>query len=253
MLTQILWWACDALIALLLVRAVRGRFFTKYLIFFLYLTHVLLFDLVSFYIDVFFPGAFRAFYWNTQFISLAVGYCVIWEIYIQVLADYKGTARMASLAVSTIFVVVVARVLSNTLSGTVWSTAETVGELERNLRTIQAFLIAAILVLVAYYGIPIGRNLRGIILGYGFFIATSVVHLTLRDHIGDQFQQTWWYIQSTAYFVSLLIWTVTLWSYQPNPKPEREIEIEHDYEHFSRRTAHAIESARAYIVRTIRP
>ena len=253
MLTQILWWTSNALIALLLVRAVRGKFFTKYLIFFLYLGHVLLFDLLRFYFYVFIPEAFRDFYWNTQFISLAVGYCVIWEIYRQVLAGYKGTARIAGLAVSTIFVVVMARVLSNMLSGPVWTTAETVGELERNLRTIQAFLIMAVLGLVAYYGTPIGRNLRGIILGYGWFIATSVVHLTLRDHIGDQFQQLWQYIQSTAYFVSLLIWTATLWSYQPNPKPEREIEIEHDYDLFSRRTAHAIKSARAYIVRTIRP
>ena len=252
MLTQILWWSGNVILACLLARAVKDRFFAKYLVFYFYLSHVLLLMLLRFYFYVFKPSAYRAFWWDTQIISVAIGYCVIWEIYQQALAAYPGTLRMARCLIWALFLIVVAKALSGALSDPAWVLANTVGELERNLRAVQAGLLFVVLSLLTYYVIPIGRNLQGIILGYGFFVGTGVINYSLRSQLGERFQLWWRYSQSIAWLVTLLIWSVTLWSYHPNPKPETEIEIERDYELFSARTAQAVAKARGYLLRAVR-
>lgn len=250
MLTQTLWWGGLAVTGLLLQRALRGFFFLKYPLFYFYLSHVLVLSLVRFYFYVFKPNAYQIFYWDTQFLSVAVGYCVLWEIYSQALADYAGARRMAQQVLLAVFIAVVAKFLSDIFNGT-WSQGE--ASLERNFRIVQAMFLLAIVGLLAYYAIPIGRNLKGIILGYGFFVGTSVINLTLRFHLGETFQLWWQYLQSMAYFTTLLVWSAALWSYHPNPKPEREIAIERDYEILSTQTARALAKARSYILRAVQP
>ena len=144
------------------------------------------------------------------------------------------------------FILVVAKFLAAVLSGTAWSQAETA--LERDLRAVQTILVVGILFLLVYYAIPVGRNLKGIILGYGFFLGTSIINLTLRSHLGDAFQVWWQYSQPMAYLATLFVWSATLWSYQPNPKPEEQTELDRNYEWLSARTADALLKARSHIM-----
>ena len=166
---------------------------------------------------------------------------------------YPGAARMARNLLVAILAVVVGKTFLNALTGPVWSPARTTAELERNLRTVQAILLLAIVGLLAYYAIPAGRNLKGIILGYGLFIGASIVNLTLLSHLGVQFLPLWRYLPAATYTVTLLIWCFTLWSYQPNPQPEFEVGIERDYELFAARTAGFLVQMRTLLVKAIRP
>lgn len=252
LLTQIIWWTSNALMALLLFRSVRGGFFRKYPAFYVYLSWVLADTLFAFYIYMFHPGAYRVYYWYAEFVSVALGYCVIWEIYNQALADYPGAGRLARTVVSIVFVAVLGKVLAHMLDSSIWSLAETTAVLERNLRLVQAVLLVAIVGVVAYYAIPLGRNLKGMVLGYGFFIGTSVIYLTLRSYIGRDFQVWWQYLLPASYVTSLAIWVAYLWTYQPNPRPKTEIRIERDYELLAAQTARAVARARSTLVRVVR-
>jgi hypothetical protein len=252
MLTQTLWWSGNVYLAILLVRAIAGRFFTKYLIFYIYLSHVLLLMLLRFFFYLLGPNVYRTFYWYTQFFSVAIGYCVIWQIYQQALVAYPGTLRMARGIVLSIFIGVVAKVLVNGLTGPVWGPIDTVVDLERNLRAVQAVLLVVVIAVIIYYMIPIGRNLRGIILGYGFFLGTGVIAMTLRSLLGDSFQLWWRYSQSIAWLATLVIWSATLWSYHPNPVPEADVGIERDYEWLSAQTARAVARARGHLLGGVR-
>jgi len=69
-----------------------------------------------------------------------------------------------------------------------WIPGKTTLETERDLRIVQVTLLIGLVALFAYYAVPLGRNLKGIIYGYGLFIATNVLHLTLRDSLGDSFE-----------------------------------------------------------------
>jgi hypothetical protein len=254
MLTQILWWGGNALISLLLLRSLTGKFFRKYPIFYVYLSYVLLESLLRFYIYVFHPIAYQTFYWwHTQFIGVTLGYGVIWEIYLQTLASYAGAARMARILLSAVFIAVVIKVLAGSLSGPAWSGPATAADLERNLRTAQAMLLITIVGLLAYYAIPVGRNLRAMLLGYGFYIGASVISLTLRSYLGVNFQLSWQYLQQTIYDVTLAIWCAGLWSYAPNPAPRDEVMLERDYELLAAQTTKLLGQVRAYLMRAVRP
>jgi len=252
MFTQLLW-AASALEGLLLIRAIKGGFFKRYPVFYVYLSYVLLQSLLGFCVYILKPGFYPKFYWYSQFVSVALGYGVIWEIFRQALAHYPGVARMARNVLSAVFLVVVSKTFVNTLSGPAWSPAKTTAELERNLRTVQAILLMIIVGLMIYYVIPTGRNLKGMVLGYGFFIGASVINLTLLSHLGGQFRLWWRYLPAITYSVTLIIWCFTLWSFQANPQPESEVGIERDYELLAARTTKLLMQARVHLVRAIRP
>ncbi len=249
MLSQLLWWASNFLVCLLLARAIRGRYLLRYGVFYVYLSWVLLDSLISFYLYVSRPWAYETYYWNAQFLSVALGYGVIWEIYTQVLADYPGVARLGRSALLAIFVLLVSKTLAQTISGQIGSPAEVPAILERDFRTVQGLLLLILVVLVAYYAIPVGRNLKGMIVGYGLFVAVSIASLALRAELGRIFQSWWQYLQPAAYDGALLTWCISLWSYQPNPRAEVGIGIERDYENLATETAKALARVRAYILR----
>ena len=185
---------------------------------------------------------------------MTIGYAVIWEIFRQTLKDYPGAARVARTSLLTIFVLVLCKVSLNRLSGSIVRLTSTYYvDLERYLRVVQAALLATIVGLLAYYAIPIGRNLKGMILGYGFFIGMTVMHLALRSYLGVAFQPVWQHLGWVSYSVALVIWCSTLWSYHPSLQPGPETELERDYQRLVLRTARLLTQARANFVRVIRP
>ena len=252
MLTQILWWTGNLLIASLLVRALSRRFFAKYPAFYLYLTLILVVAFLRFYFFTFDPKNYGPLYWYTEFISVAVGYGIIWEVYERALTGYPGSLRMARWLVGAVFVTVLGKALMNSLTGPAWGSAKNVLALERNFRIVQAALLLLILGVLTYYLIPIGRNLRGMIIGYGLYLGAGLISMTLGSDYGNTVFPWWRYFQPAAYLCTLLVWSAALWSYHPSPAPTREILIEHDYDLISARTAQAVSRARAQVLRGVR-
>ena len=252
MLTEVLWWTCNALIALLLVRALSRRFFAKYLAFYLYLTLILIVSFLRFYLYTFEPKIYGPFYWYSEFLSIAIGYGIIWEIYERTLTGYAGSLQMARWLAGAVFVIILGKGLFNSLTGPAWGSAKNVLELERDFRIVQAILILLILGVLTYYLIPIGRNLRGIIAGYGFYIGAGLINMTIGSNFGNGTYAWLRHFPAGAYLCTLIIWSAMLWSYYPNPAPTREIMIEHDYNLLSTRTAQAVARARAQVLRGVR-
>lgn len=252
MLQTILNLTVDGLLAFVIVRGARGKLFLAYPVFYLYLLHVLILDVFRFYIYTFWPHEYAEVYWYTQFLNLVIGYCVLWEAFSKSLNNYAGIVQVSRAIVSTALILLLARFLNNVLVGPIWGAATTVMLLERNMRAIQAILLIALMGLVYYYAIPLGRNLWGIICGYGFFVGTSIVRLTIRSYVGDPIHSIWIYLPPITYLASLVIWCSALRSYEPMPEPKTEVTIEQDYEAVIGRTLRSIARARHLIVRTIR-
>jgi hypothetical protein len=252
MLTQIVWWTVNFLIALLIVRALTQHFFKKYLAFYLYLCHVLIISFLRFYLHTFQPRIYGSVFWYTEFFSIAIGYCIIWEVYDRALTGYPGSLMLARWLIIGVFISVVAKALSNSVTGPAWGSATSVWGLERDFRTVQAILLLLIAGVLSYYLIPVGRNLRGIIAGYGFYIGSGLIYSTVRSNLGNPSHLLWRHFQPLSYFVTLAIWVVALWRYNPNPAPVTAIEIERDYELLSTRTAQAVSRARAQVLRGVR-
>ncbi|MGC2331239.1 MAG: hypothetical protein WA581_07285 [Candidatus Acidiferrales bacterium] len=135
----------------------------------------------------------------------------------------------------------------------VTSPGQALYELERNVRTVQALFLCGILAVVSYYRIPIGKNLKGMISGYGLYIVTSLFTLATRAYAGPRFNGAWNVIQPLSFDASLTIWLLALWSYHPNPAPDPAIPLETDYEALAARTRRTLVAMRSHLTRTARP
>ena len=247
------WVAGLALEGLLLLRAIFGGFLRKYPLFYLYVGWVFALSSVRLIIYLAEPAYYRVFYWHTQPLSVLMGCALVWEIYRQAFGRYPGAARMARNLLVFLLLIVLSKILVNAWNSSVWWQDEITAELERNMRTVQGILLIALILVLAHYEIPLGRNLKGMILGYGLFISTSVIDLTLRLLLGDSFQKSWQYLQPIFYLAALTVWGLTLWSYQTVPLPATEPKIEADYRLLATRTRKRLLQVHEYLSRAIRP
>jgi hypothetical protein len=219
MLSLLLWAGGLLLEFVLLVRSLQTKMFTKYIYFYAYISCVFIVS-ARLFIGHSKLEFYDAWYWPTQFATLALGFGVVLEIVRQALPAYPGAERFARRASCAVFVVTFCLVEWRVARRVVWSTAAATVELERDLRVVEALVLATVLAIVFYYRIEIGRNVIGMIVGFGAYVGVSLTTLALRSFLGPRFNSVWGDLQTASYFFALIVWTVTLWSYNPNPKPK---------------------------------
>jgi hypothetical protein len=130
-----------------------------------------------------------------------------------------------------------------------WLEASTL-EIERTLRTVQAIAIVALVALFLLYSISFGRNLRGILLGYGLFIGLRVICLAFVSSEGRDF---WFYAYSASYPAALGIWLAHLWSYSESPAPRATADrLENDYQTVAAATRRRLQAARGQLAKAVR-
>src|SRR5260370_35989144 len=128
--------------------------------------------------------------------GLAMGCLVALEIYRVSLAALPGTARMARKILLFLFVLARTKAVAALWSDPHLLAETTPLQMERALRTVQAISIVALVTVFAFYSIPFGRNLRGILLGYGLFIGERVICLTFVSVARPDF---WFFADSASY------------------------------------------------------
>jgi hypothetical protein len=250
--TQLIWWTGILLELVIAFRAVRGRLLSKFPYFYAFVFSVLIAEIPSYLIYTLDRAAYPGWFWATDFLSLLLGCGIILEILRHVLSPYHGAEKFARTLGLVVFGAVFCFALGYSLIASGASVIErTHFELERDFLAVQALFIFAALGVVAYYRIPVGRNLKGIVLGYGLCIGASLVSFALRSFIGAGFD-LWMSAEPFSYDVSLLIWAVALWSYHPNPEPSQSIRVEADYELLAARTRKALGATRSYLGRAAR-
>jgi hypothetical protein len=252
MLTLAIWWLAMFLEGTILFRGAARKMAPKYPLFYAYLAVVLAVDLARYSVLRFQPSAWTTFYWSTQLLSVFVGYAVILEILKQALDPYRGAERVCRYLVLGVFAAVFAFVGFRSIAGSNWSPAATTLEFERDLRAVQVLVLMAILFVIFYFRIAIGRNLKGIILGYGLFIGMSVMNLALRSYVGIRFDAIWELVMSYSYVASLVVWTVALWTYQPNPGVDSSPRSGPDYDGLASSTRGALDAMRSHLGRGAR-
>ncbi|MEQ1353725.1 MAG: hypothetical protein ABLT11_06890, partial [Candidatus Acidiferrum sp.] len=220
-----LWWGGIALELLLLIRAVRTKLRLAYPIFYFYILFVLTQSFVRLAVHPW-DTLYSYVYWGTEFIGVIIGCGIVYEIYRVGLAAFPGTARMARLLLTVLFVMALAKALVDVSSDPRWWAEATTVDIERAMRTVQAAAILALAALFLVYNISFGRNLKGILLGYGLFIGVSVVWFTFLPPEGYQNGHFWAYLGPISYDLALCLWAVYLWSPQAQPVPVSNVRLE---------------------------
>lgn len=240
------------LVSLILLRALQARTFAKYPYFCAYAISVLIGSLVLWPVRAANPLSYLRYYWPLQFVTLVFGYGIILEIFSHVLSPYPGVERFARFLGLAILAGVFAFALIYPLVAPASSPVETNVGFERSLRSVQAILLFGILAVISHYQIPIGWNMKGMILGYGLYVGSSLVSLAVEAYAGAWLVAVWRFAQPISFAMSLLIWLVTMWSYAPNPAPEPDIHLEEDYEAVALRTRALLGAIRSYLFKAVR-
>lgn len=253
MLIMSIWWLGILLEALLLVRGLQEKLVHEFPVFYTYVLVVFVTEFLRFCFYRWYPANYFDVYWGTQFLSLVVGSAVIFEIYRVGLRTYPGTAKMARNLLLIVFGVIFARALANPSGHLFWWLATGSEQLERNLRLVQDLAIVTLVLLFLFYAIPFGRNLKGILFGYGLFIAMSTIQLTVMSYAWGTVQHYWSYVQPASYLVVLAIWARELWAAHPVPGAERITRRESDYETLMATTGsqlHKVRTRLGWLVRS---
>jgi len=250
-LSQSLWWSGNLMLACILFRAWRGRFLGRYPCFYGYVTGVLCKSLVRAYLLAVFPLTYQLAYWLSEALCVVLGFTVTWEIYAQILAPYRGVGKLARAVLGTVMALVTARAAVGLWGDPLRRLGPTTAELEGILRVVQALLLLAILGLIVQYTVPMGRNLRAMLMGYGFYIGCAVVTLNFHSRWGANMVSILDWAQRLGYAVTLAIWTVGMWSYSRNPAPDNSLEC--DYNRISEHTTRALGQLRNHLIHSWRP
>ena len=103
------------------------------------------------------------------------------------------------------------------------------------------------------YRIAAGRNLVGLMIGYFLWVGLNVVNLAFWFLPGNEFSVLLRGLLPATYLITLTIWSVTLWSEQPDPVQPFESQMERNYDLLAARTQAILARTSNRVVRIIRP
>ncbi len=250
----ILGFSGSVLPSVILYRAFRVKTFKTYPFFYAYVASTLSFlapwivylaDSRSYF------ESYARWYWPIELVTLIFGCGIVLEILRHVLSAYPGAEKFAMIAGIVTFIGAFSVALASPLVTPGLAAAGTLAELERNLRSVQAILLFGVFAVILLYRIPLGRNMKGMILGYGIYVGTSLASLALRAYPRAPFHNVWRFAQPVSFLISLSIWLAALWSYHPNPVPDSDIGLEDDYDLLVSHTRRALDMTRSYLGRAM--
>ncbi len=250
MLSQFIWWGSDALEVLLLIRAWQGGLLFRYPLFYAYIFFVVVQDVPRFLTLRWNENAYGYVYWTTEYLAVAAGCAVVYEIYRIALYSYPGAARIIRNVLMFVFAMAFAKGLANATNVHQWWEEATALGVERTVRTVQGIAIIALVSLFLAYSIPFGKNLRGILLGYSLFIAARVICLTFVPAQGRDF---WFYAYSGSYLVVLSLWLAHLWSYHAVPEARTRGNLERDYRTLAAATQRRLRGISGFLRKAVLP
>jgi hypothetical protein len=253
MFTVLIWWVGVFLEALILLRGWRGRTLAKYPFFYLYIASLFLSDGPLYFVYRLNPAIYPQWNWTAGFLNIVLGCGILLEVFRHVLAPYPGAEKLARTAGLVVFGVVFcsATIYLFVFPGTFGSRMVHT-HLERNFLGIQALFLCGLVGVIRYYGIPMGKNLRGMVLGYGLCVGTTLMSLAIRYH-SRSFTDAWILIQPASYLLSIFIWVAALWRYEPNLVTDSTVQLRPDYDAFVSSTRNAMGAMRSSLSKVGRP
>ena len=208
---MIFWIAHPVLESALAVLMVRRKLHKQFSIFFAYVLSQILIFAILFPIWKSGPQHYTLYfysYWVGAAISLAIGFKVIHEIFLDVFRPYHtlkdlGTVLFKWAALVMLLVAVV--VAASSQAGTNAPITQAVITVQRCVRVIQCGLILFLLVFSRYLGVSWRQHSFGIALGFGGFASVELAAVAL--YSGGQIQPpTLNTLNTGAYFFSIVTW-----------------------------------------------
>jgi hypothetical protein len=216
-----MWWTAMIVEGLLLFRAVWTKLVSRYVFFYIYMAAVWFSDGVLYIVYRIAPGSYVKWNWPANYLDAVLAFGVILEILEHAVPGDPGAGalgKIGSVGRQVVWGTALCLAIACGLVVTgAWRVRLANIQIERGLIAIQAVLLLIALGVIFYHAIPVGRNLTGMVLGYGLCVGASVMILTFRIYVGPSFNPTWQLAQPFSFWLSLMIWLLTLWNDDGEP------------------------------------
>ena len=202
--------------AVIIVRAARGRFLSEFSLFYSYLAYVFTGSVTCYYvIRRFWPQYYANFYWFYFVVALLAEFAILTEISDHIFKPYPTIRRFGRLLAITISAGFFFLYIFPALTEHKPSSAAFLDFAKRASIT-KAFIIVALLAVVRNYRLPLGRYTSGMLLGFAIYLGVSVANFAAAGQFGKAlYADVLGLLFPLSYTVCLLVWTVTLWHYEP--------------------------------------
>jgi hypothetical protein len=253
MFADFIWSSAIALEGVILFRAALTDLLKKYPLFFTYLGCVFLKEMIGVLTNALAPNLYEPIYWPAELVTIVASYAVMIEIFRWSTRHKPGIRRLTQRALLVVFALICGYAASNFVHGKFSSPSRAVAALGRDLRYVEAGVLLLMLWLLTRYRIPLGRNLRGLLIGYSFWVGINVVNLAFWFVPGNEFSNFLRGLLPATYLFTLAIWCATLWSAYPEPVRPAATKIERDYELLATKTQAVLARMSTSLARIIRP
>jgi hypothetical protein len=203
-----------ALPLLLLWRAGKGKFIARFPLFYSYVVYGLGWSTAVFVSSQFFSPLPWTIYWRFFLVNLIAEFGVLVEISDHIFNPYpaiRNLGRVLTVLICVVFSVFILPTLVRSGSQTMGLLA--FGEITSATK---AAIVCFLLVTARQYGIPLGKNVSGLMLGFSVFVGVNVANFALAERLGRAlYGSTFGLVGALSYTLCLFMWTVALWSYEP--------------------------------------
>lgn len=199
----------------LLVRAVQGRLLREFPLFYSFAAYMLLswIPVTGMYLCAS-PYYARAF-WFRFLLSTLVEFAVLVEISDHIFEPYPAIRRLGrflTLGICTTFFLVY-------VLPSFWeprSASLMMLDFVKRTSLTKAVTILTLLTAAYYYRLPLGKNISGVALGFSAYLGISIINFASAEKYGPAlYARTLSIVWPLSYALALLIWTITLWRYEP--------------------------------------
>jgi hypothetical protein len=199
---------------LLVWRCLKTRQVRSYPFFFCYVFYTFLRDAVLSTRFLRQYGGYAKIFWLCYMGETLLWFAVGWEVFRQTFPGGSVMRRIASRAlVCALLLLGLIFYLTGTPPG-----SHLIADFVRKIALSVAVWLLLVWALARYYEVAVGRNVWGMGNGLLALVSSHISNFAAID-ISSRFEPVWSLLQPFVFTVSLAFWTVTMWSYAPNPKP----------------------------------
>ena len=263
MVDSLIQWSCVSLEVVILLRGVFTGLLREYPLFHAYVGSVLLKGIIGILSHQFAPDSYAQMYWPAELATILASYAVIIEIFRQTFRRSPEVMRLAqnllliplffTLGYTAFLLLRVYMRFGLLPGGGLGFLPRVIVELGRDLRYIEGALLLIMLWFFLQWRIQIGRNLRGLILGYSFWVGLNVVNLAFWFQRGNEASIGWRKLYPITYLITLMVWCASLWSLQRDPAGQTDGVIDRDHQRLAAKTKAVLARLSGRVVRTLRP
>jgi hypothetical protein len=211
------YFATAALQVVLLWRARQCRLLARFPFFYSYIVYNLCFTSVAYALYWIRPNLYPSAYWLYFLLSILVEFAVLVEIsdhIFQPFSAIRNLGRGLTVLISATFALVY--ILPAILQPPGRSSALLDFALRASVT--KAVILAVLLLTASHFGLKLGRNVVGLILGFSIFLGISVANFAAAQSFGRAlYARILWVMTPIAFTLCLLVWTVALWQLAPMP------------------------------------